>query len=318
MSTAAPRQTAPLSPALGFGSSNDDLELYSSLDELQRRTLLLERELRSGTAGAETFSGRIIHAMYLLPFHIQPREEVEWLFQFEDADFPHAADLSSQQIRRAVRQAAARAGDGRADRNDALAAQAAKVRTTSFWEAENERNPRLAEMRSEMLDAVDFDEELVRNQLRSRDTQGRRAWMEEALSSSDSEPDRFLPADSSHGVGEDSRTPDTSWRLVMRQGHAAMMSGIHSLSKSYSQTIVAYPGHVTFATHSQGDERTHSSQTSPEERREIEEALRQVDDPKVWGSHFGDQSTHGIRQVPVWLDHNTARGHYDGYCKSSA
>ncbi|WFD35831.1 hypothetical protein MCUN1_002699 [Malassezia cuniculi] len=329
MSTAATRQAAPPSPALGFGlgSNDDSTETYPSLEELQRRTHLLEHELRNRSAGAESLSGRIIHAMYLLPFHIQPREEVDWLCDLEDCDVPHSADLSSVRIRRAARDAAANISssdcDSRAARDEEIEAETAKLRANSFWAAENARNPALAQMRSEHLDATDLNEELARNQERSRDNQGRRAWMESAVSDTETETDRFSPRGSRRPTAECTDKPAeqgqelNTWHLTMRQGHAAMMSGIHSLSERFAQTIVAYPGHVTFAAHARGDERTHSSQATPMERKAIEAALGKLDDPREWAAHIGDQTAHGIRQVPVWLDYNNARGHYDGYCKST-
>lgn len=286
MSTAASRQAVQMSPA-GFGCSTTDDHhefSYPPLDELLRRTELLERELRNSCAGAEPLSGRIIHAMYLLPFHIQPREEVEWLCQVEEYNVPHSRDLSALWIRRAARDAAVRAA---ADELGVLSGQ--------HEEALDE---------DEVIEPVESSHPCADP---PEDNHKRKLAAESPV---------HTPAENTTGVGSE-RVRENPWRVTMRQGHAAMMRGINTLSESYAQTIVAYPGHVGFATHSLGDERTHSSQATPAERADIEAVLGELDNAHVWAMHVGDETANGIRQVPVWLDHDTVHGHYDGYCKST-
>lgn len=142
------------------------------------------------------------------------------------------------------------------------------------------------------------------------------------------------------------------WVLAPRRGHTALNSGIRSLCATHAQTFIGWPGDIHFAAQALNDERKDAAQTTPEERKQIEEVLASLDDPKAWASQdapvkgsggagqqetiskvptplmngaepveSGDttksQTRHGIKYVPVWLEHNIAQGHYDGYCKTT-
>lgn len=146
--------------------------------------------------------------------------------------------------------------------------------------------------------------------------------------------------------------PPPQWVLAPRRGHTALNSGIRSLCATHAQTFIGWPGDIHFAAQAQNDERKDAAQTTSEERKQIEEVLASLDDPKAWASQHapvkgsggagqqetiskvptplmngaepvesGDttklQTKHGIKYVPVWLEHNIAHGHYDGYCKTT-
>ncbi|UZJ52633.1 hypothetical protein CBS101457_001953 [Exobasidium rhododendri] len=143
------------------------------------------------------------------------------------------------------------------------------------------------------------------------------------------------------------------WVLAPRRGHTALNSGIRSLCATHAQTFIGWPGDIHFAAQARGDERKDATQTTREEQIQIEGVLASLDDPKNWASQeapvkgsggAGQEETiskvptplmngadpvesgktdatsrtkHGIKYVPVWLEHNVAHGHYDGYCKTT-
>lgn len=142
------------------------------------------------------------------------------------------------------------------------------------------------------------------------------------------------------------------WVLAPRRGHTALNSGIRSLCKTHKQTFIGWPGDIHFAAQARKDERKEASETTKQERREIEEVLGSLDDPKNWRDQDApvlgadpsmsadgappvrqvpgplmngadpmgtDESApaHGIKYVPVWLDYDVAHGHYEGYCKTT-
>lgn len=72
------------------------------------------------------------------------------------------------------------------------------------------------------------------------------------------------------------------WVLAPRRGHTALNSGIRSLCKTHKQTFIGWPGDIHFAAQARQDERKDPSETTPQERREIEEVLGSLDDPKNW------------------------------------
>jgi trehalose 6-phosphate synthase/phosphatase len=99
------------------------------------------------------------------------------------------------------------------------------------------------------------------------------------------------------------------WSIAPRDGHTAMVSGIHSLSHTHEQVIIGWIGDVRSSA--QGE-------TIPQE-------LINTQDKRVLEQHLSaytprdpdpeDVKTH--HYVPVWLSDKVAHGHYDGYCKQS-
>ena len=100
------------------------------------------------------------------------------------------------------------------------------------------------------------------------------------------------------------------WSLAPRYGHAAMISGIRSLSHSHEQLIVGWTGDIL----SSPTETVPSDTISQKEREEFETALKDYH-PKE--SDPDDERDRKTKYVPVWLDDKVAHGHYDGYCKQS-
>ena len=100
------------------------------------------------------------------------------------------------------------------------------------------------------------------------------------------------------------------WSLAPRHGHAAMISGIRSLSHSHEQLIVGWTGDI----YSSPTETVIPDSISQKEREDFEAALKDYH-PKE--SDPDDERDRKTKYVPVWLDDKVAHGHYDGYCKQS-
>lgn len=119
------------------------------------------------------------------------------------------------------------------------------------------------------------------------------------------------------------------WKVSVRYGHSAMISGITSLSGTHEQLIVGWTGDVqsaspdkehTEAEISDASVPTASANLPPkvplsaigeEERDGLEKVLKEY---TVKGKEPGDKDT---SYVPVWIEDKVAHGHYDGYCKQS-
>ncbi|TFK38212.1 trehalose-6-phosphate phosphatase [Crucibulum laeve] len=124
----------------------------------------------------------------------------------------------------------------------------------------------------------------------------------------------------------------TTWSFTPRYGHAAMISGIRSLSTTHEQLIVGWTGDILDCPHpsapsstldatspsaftgspTQDSASVPSSAVGEEERKKLEEEL---------GSYQPKESDPDDERktvyVPVWLDDKVAHGHYDGYCKQT-
>jgi len=87
---------------------------------------------------------------------------------------------------------------------------------------------------------------------------------------------------------------------------------------------------MRFFQQSELDTRSEVSQTTPEERKEIEDVLASLENRSAWSLHEGglamrppaldsdnSEEIAGIRYVPTWLDHQSAYSHYEAYCKAS-
>ncbi|WFD26158.1 hypothetical protein MNAN1_001134 [Malassezia nana] len=125
----------------------------------------------------------------------------------------------------------------------------------------------------------------------------------------------------------DDRPP---WILCMHRGHSALNGGIQSLCDRYRQTYIATPTQFQFAVNAERDMRMYAGQTTSAERVTVESVLASLEDRQAWSQHEGglsvrpasmpqqaQDSMHGIKYVPVWLDQHTAFAHYDAYCKTT-
>ncbi|SPO41190.1 related to trehalose-6-phosphate phosphatase [Pseudozyma flocculosa] len=292
------------------------------------------------------------------------------------------------------------------------ASQFGEVSRKSSFRASSRRTSFAAGFGMTGLEGQDFEARLRENQDRARRKAGRRAWMMTEVvddTSELSEEDRFTPVGSRRGStwsmasrgsfssfnqepwkqwstvsdanspycdSPPTAPPAPQWVLTPRRGHTALNSGIRSLCTTHRQTYIGWPGDLQFAAQAKDDTRTEPSQTTPEERAEIEGVLAALDDASKWtaqeaaviggpldpesnqptvsklptpvmngaeplgpaaasasqdGAAAGAKSSrgagagaaakqdevHGIKYVPVWLDHNVAHGHYEGYCKTT-
>ncbi|PFH48155.1 glycosyltransferase family 20 protein [Amanita thiersii Skay4041] len=114
------------------------------------------------------------------------------------------------------------------------------------------------------------------------------------------------------GVADSVVTEKSSavWTLGPRYGHAAMISGIRSLSATHEQLVIGWTGDVVSAT---PNEKISADAVCPADRVALEEALK-VYQPKEGEA---DDDASKTQYVPVWLDDKVAHGHYDGYCKQT-
>ncbi|CAA7261208.1 unnamed protein product [Cyclocybe aegerita] len=101
-----------------------------------------------------------------------------------------------------------------------------------------------------------------------------------------------------------------TWSLSPRYGHAAMISGIRSMSQTHEQLIVGWTGDIMASP----TDKVPVDNVSLKEREEFEVALKNYlpkeNDPD-------DQRDRKTKYVPVWLEDKVAHGHYDGYCKTT-
>ncbi len=173
------------------------------------------------------------------------------------------------------------------------------------------------------LEGQDFEARLRENQERSRRRAGRRAWMMTEVvddTSECSEDDRFTPVGSRRGsmwapssrgsfssVNQEpwkqwesvsdanspfvdsppTAPPPPQWVLTARRGHTALNSGIRSLCSTHRQTFIGWPGDVKFAAQARDDQRSDPSETTNNEKREIEEVLASLDQASAWVAQRG-------------------------------
>lgn len=104
-----------------------------------------------------------------------------------------------------------------------------------------------------------------------------------------------------------------------------MHSGIRSLAATHKQIVVAYTGDIHAYSPdvkapsivggggaAPGVETIPLDKVSEDEKRGLEKEMR------TWKEPGAQEYPNEIEYVPVWLHDKTARGHYDGYCKTSA
>lgn len=102
----------------------------------------------------------------------------------------------------------------------------------------------------------------------------------------------------------------SKWSLSVRQGHAAMISGIRSLEAPGEQLIIGWTGDIQNAH--QPEATVPLSNISEEDRLALENSLRTYQ-PQEADPDDDRKTTY----IPVWVDAKDARGHYEGYCKES-
>ncbi|KIK68618.1 glycosyltransferase family 20 protein [Collybiopsis luxurians FD-317 M1] len=104
-------------------------------------------------------------------------------------------------------------------------------------------------------------------------------------------------------------TSSKRWTLGPRYGHAAMISGIRSLSATHDQLIVGWTGDIE-RVEGAGD-------ASDADKAKLDELLAnggEIDD--VHDSKDGHvNGSHHTSYVAVWMPSTVAHGYYDGYCK---
>lgn len=335
---------------------------FPSLEELQSQVNELQQDY-AARYPSEPLSGRVIHVSHYIPFVVRALAEVEFEKRREQ-QVAATATVAAMAAAARAKKAAKVASEMNAGKD-----QAAHMRKQSFLEG--------------MCDTTDMMKRLAENQARSKARAGRRAWMmtpmdEEAVEDEEVN-DRFTPVGSRRGsvwtegsgtedlpkysaVSDENsplRTPaikkidsppppPPQWVLTPRRGHTALNSGIRSLCATHKQTYIGWPGDIHFAAQANNDDRKSASQTTDEEKKQIERILASLDNPKNWAAqeigskaegepptrvpsprmngaepvesdttHKSSSKSYGIKYVPVWLDDNVAHGFYEGYCKTT-
>ena len=160
------------------------------------------------------------------------------------------------------------------------------------------------------------------------------------------QPGNILPSSSetasptpSHAPGD---SPSPRWSLSGRQGHAAMISGIRSLSATHEQLIIGWVGDIespntnsgmsmrirvnfrymtSFAPHSPARALTHTHTVPAGEKIMIPTTSLSEEDKTALeeqiASFKSEDEEVKTTYVPILLDDKVAHGHYDGYCKQS-
>jgi len=125
------------------------------------------------------------------------------------------------------------------------------------------------------------------------------------------------PAEPSEDTGSAPIPSKSEWSIEAKHGHAAMISGIQSLSATHEQVIVGWTGDIltpgasaNASTTNTTADKIPSKNVSQEERQAFEESLKGFNPDD-------DKEATKTSYVPVWLDDKVAHGHYDGYCKQS-
>ncbi|KAF7325671.1 Trehalose-6-phosphate phosphatase [Mycena kentingensis (nom. inval.)] len=101
----------------------------------------------------------------------------------------------------------------------------------------------------------------------------------------------------------------SAWTLGVRYGHAAMISGIRSLTATHEQLIIGWTGDIQSTVPGKS---VPVDLISAEDRHSLEEALKTYQ-PKESDPDDDRKTVY----IPVWLDDKVAHGHYDGYCKQT-
>ncbi|KAI0035788.1 trehalose 6-phosphate phosphatase [Vararia minispora EC-137] len=121
-----------------------------------------------------------------------------------------------------------------------------------------------------------------------------------------------IPPSPSEQNAPASSEPTAKWSISTRQGHAAMISGIRSLSASHEQLIIGWTGDILrpHATSSGERAKVPTNSLAEEDRASLADAIAEYDCDEL-------EDKGKTKYVPVWLDDKVAHGHYDGYCKET-
>ena len=145
---------------------------------------------------------------------------------------------------------------------------------------------------------------------------------------------------------------NAKWRISARTGHTAMVSGIKSLSEIHEQVVVAWTGEVLLQSQSTPSPKVRMASTLPANL--VPAAVAENGDLtpgaprlpaapreaplKVFGGEFTDSEKKEIeaeldrfseveaetdpngrlKYVPVFVAPEVSKGHYEGFCKTSA
>ncbi|KAF8137714.1 glycosyltransferase family 20 protein [Boletus edulis] len=122
---------------------------------------------------------------------------------------------------------------------------------------------------------------------------------------------------------EQPSVPSRRWKFAPRYGHAAMISGIRSLSATHDQLIVGWTGDIlSVPSGGAASAEEDSGNTSDGEQRIpshlVSQADREALETELVGYDEDGQGNKGkLECVPVWLEDKVAHGHYEGYCKTT-
>jgi trehalose 6-phosphate synthase/phosphatase len=98
------------------------------------------------------------------------------------------------------------------------------------------------------------------------------------------------------------------WTLGTRSGHAAMISGIRSLSTTHEQVIVGWTGDIELGADGQT---IPTDSLTDADRKALEDALQR------YQSSEQEEGSKLMSYKAVWLKDKIAHAHYEGYCKQS-
>ncbi|KAJ3900136.1 trehalose-6-phosphate phosphatase [Lentinula edodes] len=109
---------------------------------------------------------------------------------------------------------------------------------------------------------------------------------------------------------DEASSSSRKWKLGPRYGHAAMISGIRSLSATHEQIIVGWTGDIEGSE----DEKKEVGQVTEDDRTQLNELLSKGgEEDDVHEAH--DKGHHHTGYAAVWMSSPVAHGYYDGYCK---
>ncbi|KAJ4490259.1 glycosyltransferase family 20 protein [Lentinula aciculospora] len=120
-----------------------------------------------------------------------------------------------------------------------------------------------------------------------------------------------LPVTCTLHVDKDESSSSTrKWKLGPRYGHAAMISGIRSLSATHEQIIVGWTGDIEGTE----GEKKEVGEVTEEDRLQLNDLIfKGGEQEDVHEAH--DEGHHHTGYVAVWMPSPVAHGYYDGYCK---
>ncbi|PWN92236.1 hypothetical protein FA10DRAFT_266032 [Acaromyces ingoldii] len=286
---------------------------FPTLAEIREQVAEYEAEFAARHPG-EALSGRIIHVSHYIPFVIRALAEVDFERKREEkvaATASVAAMAAAARARKAARQAALAAEAGGGNETDSQHGP----RKGSFLEgmsdttdmekrlAENQARSKMRAGRRAWMMTPVVDEEDDESDSAAPDrftpvgSRRNSTWSEASgrhlsftstdnrfSAVSDENSPMRTPRKLVTGSPPPPPPPPPQWVLAPRRGHTALNSGIRSLCATHAQTFVGWPGDIHFAAQALNDERKDASQTTDEERRQIEDVLSSLDDARNWAA----------------------------------